>query len=852
MEADKAYSTEAQKLIGRLLRLMRREYSDGCRGRIDIELAWQSFCRHTEELAKDEAFSLRQMVKKLAGYSSLPQRVRQGSLVLVGKALALLADQNKLRDTTPSTANTSSVSEAAMAEDSLNSIGTAYPTTASTTTSAVPMQEREADGIFLLTAEQRRLMSSAPTLYQLNTPIEKIRSIGRTKQAVFNNLGIYTLRDLLTNYPRRWEDRRHVQKIAELRPGAFEQIKAVIAESKNIVTTNRKRLLEVEVLDESGSLKLVWFNQPYLSAKLRPGVHIVAFGKVEYDRGPNLRMASPEFAEQSENSPSFGRLVPIYKLSAKLYQNYMHKLMFKLIPTCAQLMPETLPQELLAKYHFLPKPLATMYMHWPTDYDQLFKAQQRLAFEELFTLQLRVVHKRACRQNQQRNVFYNNLINIEGEFQKLLPFQLTGAQQRAIKEIAHDLSLNHPMNRMLQGDVGSGKTVIAAYAAFAAVRNGYQAAIMAPTEILAQQHYLKLCQLLEPSGLRICLLKGSLTKKKKQQIAEQLKAGKFDLAVGTHALIQEGIEFANLGLAVVDEQHKFGVLQRQALGRKSGTHLNCDVLLMTATPIPRTMSLTIYGDLELSKLDELPPGRQPIKSRCVPFQEANNAYKFIASQVEEGRQAYIVCPLINESDKLEASAAVQEAERLKEGVFKKYRVGLLHGKMKAAEKEAIMEQFRNGSFDILISTTVIEVGVDVGNATVILIQDANRFGMAQLHQLRGRIGRSQLQSYCLFLASSDSPSNRKLEAVARLSDGFEVAEEDLEIRGPGDYFGTRQSGFPELICADLLRDRHLLELAKQEAAIYADHYPLEEDLNQEESNEEQNYFCYRSINKSHE
>ena len=836
MEAEKVYSTEARNLARRLLRLMRREYSDGCRGNIDIESAWHFFCLHANELAKDEAFSLRQVGKKLADYNSLPQRVRQGSLVLVGKALALIAEPDKLDQAAPSAKPIASEEKAWAINASSIDKTTKSSANAREAASEKSAPNNQTENNFLLTAEQRRLISFAPTLYKLDTPVEKIRSIGRTKQAIFNNLGIYTLKDLLTDYPRRWEDRRQVQKIADLRPGAFEQIKAVVAEAKTIVTTNRKRLLEVEVLDESGSLKLVWFNQPYLSAKLRPGVHIVAFGKAEYDRGPNLRMASPEFAEQAENSPSFGRLVPIYKLSAKLYQSYMHKLMFKLIPACAQLMPESLPQELLDKYHFLPKSLATMYMHWPADYDQLFKAQQRLAFEELFALQLRVVHKRTCRQNQQRNVFYHDLPNLEAEFQKLLPFTLTGAQQRAIKEIAHDLSLNHPMNRMLQGDVGSGKTVIAAYAAFAAVRNGYQAAIMAPTEILAQQHYLKLCQLLEPAGLRICLLKGSLSKKKKMQIAAQLKAGEFDLAVGTHALIQESVEFANLGLAVVDEQHKFGVLQRQALSRKSGTHLNCDVLLMTATPIPRTMSLTIYGDLELSKLDELPPGRQPIKSRCVPFQEANRAYKFIASQVEEGRQAYIVCPLINESDKLEASAAVQEAERLKEGVFKKYRVGLLHGKMKAAEKEAVMEQFRQGGLDILISTTVIEVGVDVGNATVILIQDANRFGMAQLHQLRGRIGRSQLQSYCLFLASSDSPSNRKLEAVAR----FEVAEEDLEIRGPGDYFGTRQSGFPELICADLLRDRHLLELAKQEAAIYADRYPLEEDLNQEESDEEEN------------
>ncbi|MGM9991886.1 MAG: ATP-dependent DNA helicase RecG [Candidatus Bruticola sp.] len=824
MEGARAYSAQAQDLAFRMLRLLRREYKDGCSGHIDIDAACQSFCRRTYELDESEALELRQTIKALTGYRTMVQRVRQSKLILTGKALAAIAAASPNSATSSphswhaATAKVNCVPEPA---DSL-----VFHSQDKSSEEQREMTQSEQN--FLLVNSTKRLISTAPTDYTLTTPVEKIRGIGKAKQILFNNLGIYTLQDLLTNYPRRWENRSCIQPIANLRPGTFEQIRGVILKVKTVMLS-RHRLIEAEITDGSGSVKLVWFNQPYLLSKIRPNTHIIAFGKAEYDRGCIMRLVSPEFALQSENSPSFERIVPIYRLSTKLYQSFMHKLMFRLVPKCASLMEDNLPPDLLKKYGFIEKNQAIMFMHWPQNYDQLWSAQQRLSFEELFFLQLRITHRRRTRCSLQRSVIYKNLSLIKTEFVKLLPFKLTGAQHRVIDEINSDLIQNHPMNRMLQGDVGSGKTVIAAYAALAAIKSGYQAAIMAPTELLAQQHYLKLCELLGPIGLKICLLKGSLSKKHKLQIAEQIKNGLFDLAVGTHALIQSSVEFAKLGLAVIDEQHKFGVMQRQALKQKSGVQTNCDVLLMTATPIPRTMSLTIYGDLELSKLDELPPGRLPIKSRCVPFQDANKAYKFVASQIDEGHQAYIVCPLINESDKLEVSAAVQEAERLKEGIFKNYQVGLLHGRMKAAEKENIMELFRLGSLDILISTTVIEVGVDVANATVILIQDANRFGMAQLHQLRGRIGRSHLQSYCLFLASSDCQSNRKLEAVARLADGFKVAEEDLEIRGPGDYFGTRQSGFPELLCADLLRDRHLLEWAKQEAAVYADSYPSEEE-----------------------
>ncbi|MBQ7529623.1 ATP-dependent DNA helicase RecG, partial [bacterium] len=479
-----------------------------------------------------------------------------------------------------------------------------------------------------------------------------------------------------------------------------------------------------------------------------------------------------------------------------------------------------LPEPLLQKYNFMSRSQALINLHWPENFAQLQQAQRRFAFEELFLLNLNIVGKRQKLQNLKRNVIYKDLKKWQNEFLQLIPFTLTKAQVKVCQQIVANLQAPYPMNRMLQGDVGSGKTIVAAFAAFLAIKNGYQAAIMAPTEILAQQHWQKLQTILEPAGIRLGLLQGSMRAKEKRKIKDLLMLGLIDLVIGTHALIQEDVQFSKLGLVVVDEQHKFGVLQREAIKHKSLEDLNCDMLLMTATPIPRTMALTIYGDLYLSRLDELPPGRQPISSSCIPYEQAPIVYQFILKEISKGLQSYIICPLISESDRLEASAAIQEAERLKNSVFRDVRVGLLHGRMKASEKDQIMESFRRHEIDVLISTTVIEVGVDVPNASVMLIQDANRFGLAQLHQLRGRIGRGSQKSYCFFLASKDRESVRKLEAIARLSDGLDVAEEDLNIRGPGDYFGTRQSGFPELKVADLIRDYKLLTLAKEEADFY--------------------------------
>ncbi|HXE73500.1 MAG TPA: ATP-dependent DNA helicase RecG, partial [Candidatus Nitrosotenuis sp.] len=480
----------------------------------------------------------------------------------------------------------------------------------------------------------------------------------------------------------------------------------------------------------------------------------------------------------------------------------------------APLARDPLPDWIARRQGFPPRPESLVDYHWPPSHARHEAARRRLAFEELFLLQVEVARHRQRLQSEARQMFYALHQDLLGPFLDLLPFPPTGAQRRVMAEILEDLGRPSPMNRLLQGDVGSGKTVVAAFAAWCAARSGLQAAIMAPTEILAEQHYQKLRQLLEPGGLRVGRLSGHMTRAQKRKVYAALATHELDLVVGTHALVQEGVEFARLGMVVVDEQHKFGVMQRTNL-RQKGVHP--DLLVMTATPIPRTLALTLYGDLEVSRLDEMPPGRQPIRSESVPFSERGRIYEEIRRELRQGRQAYIICPLIEENEKLEATAAVAEADQLRR-VFPEFSVGLLHGRMKAAEKDAVMEAFRRGEHQILISTTVIEVGVDVPNATIMLVQDANRFGLAQLHQLRGRVGRGQHASRCIFMGEASSEASyRRLQAIARLSDGFEVAEEDLEIRGPGDYYGTRQAGFPELRVADLLRDQDLLEQARAAA-----------------------------------
>jgi len=506
--------------------------------------------------------------------------------------------------------------------------------------------------------------------------------------------------------------------------------------------------------------------------------------------------------------------VPIYPLTEGIRQKRMRQIIWNAVQY-AHLAPEILPRSVRERLGLMPIQQAIAQIHFPDSEQAIDPARQRLVFEEFFLMQLGVGMQRQ-RTRQERGIAMRiDADRLNEMLHRIVPFELTNAQKRVIREIWSDMAQPHPMNRLLQGDVGSGKTIVAAAAILAAVDNQYQAAMMAPTEILAEQHYINLHRLFQPLGICVELLVGRLSNKQRQQARERIATGRGMVAVGTHALIQEGVEFARLGLAIIDEQHRFGVLQRAALRDKG---VMPHVLVMTATPIPRTLTLTLYGELDVSIIDELPPGRKPVRTHWKTPEERLKVYAGVRKLIEEGRQAYVICPLIDESDKLQVRAAEQMAEHLQKDVFPDLRVGLLHGRMKPAEKEAVMDAFRAGELQILVSTTVIEVGVDVPNAAAIVIEDADRFGLAQLHQLRGRVGRSEHQSYCVLIANPKSDDGqRRMDIMTRTNNGFLIAEEDLRIRGPGEIYGTRQSGMPSFRVADLVKDMRLLEVARQEA-----------------------------------
>jgi ATP-dependent DNA helicase RecG len=567
-------------------------------------------------------------------------------------------------------------------------------------------------------------------------------------------------------------------------------------------------------------LELVWYNQPYMKDTLNKlrNSQIVAYGIVK-ESPYGLQMETPEWEDLPDGADpdsllSVNRIVPIYPLTEGIRQKRMRQIIWNAVQY-AHLAPEILPRSVRERLGLMPIQQALQQIHFPDDEQMIEPARQRLVFEEFFLMQLGVGLQR-LRTRQERGIAMRiDADRLNEMLHRIVPFELTNAQKRVIHEIWNDMAQPHPMNRLLQGDVGSGKTIVAAAAILAAVDNQYQAAIMAPTEILAEQHYINLHRLFQPLGISVELLVGRLSNKQRQQARERIATGRGMVAVGTHALIQEGVSFARLGLAIVDEQHRFGVLQRAALRDKG---IMPHVLVMTATPIPRTLTLTLYGELDVSVIDELPPGRKPVRTYWKTPEERLKVYAGVRKLVEQGRQAYVICPLIDESDKLQVRAAEQMAEHLQKDVFPDLRVGLLHGRMKPAEKEAVMEAFRAGELDILVSTTVIEVGVDVPNAAVIVIEDADRFGLAQLHQLRGRVGRSEHQSYCVLIADPKSEEGqRRLDIMTRTNNGFLIAEEDLRIRGPGEIYGTRQSGMPSFRVADLVKDMRLLEVARQEA-----------------------------------
>jgi len=666
----------------------------------------------------------------------------------------------------------------------------------------------------------------------LDSSVTVIRGISTALAARFNRLGVKTVRDLLYFFPHRHLDYSRRVTISQLVEGKEETIVATVWQAQEIRLGGR-RSTEAIVGDETGNVRVVWFNNPYLAKKLTTNTQLIISGRVVLFKGRHV-FESPEWELLEDRELIHtGRLVPIYSLTEGLRPRPVRKLMKAVIDQWAWQVRDFLPPGLRERQKLLELPQAISQAHFPESEDVKVRARIRLAFDELFLLQLGVLSKkRAWQEGLPGNPFTIEPSVLAG-FLGGLPFALTPAQERALKELLADLEKPRPMSRLLQGEVGSGKTVVATAALLMAAANGYQAAFMAPTEILAEQHFSTVGQLLSRAGrmeeeqdylhrypgllsrpVTVALLIGDISSARKQELQQRILDGEIDIVIGTHALIQREVEFHRLGLAVVDEQHRFGVTQRSALRQKG---FNPHVLVMTATPIPRTLALTLYGDLDLSVIDQLPPGRQMVKTRWLKPGQRQSAYSFIHREVAGGRQAFIICPLVEESEAVQAKAATAEYERLSQEVFPDRRLGLLHGRLSAADKDMVMRCFRAGELDILVATPVVEVGIDVPNATVMLVESADRFGLSQLHQFRGRVGRGQAQSYCLLLAQNPSEIGRlRLDTIEKVQDGFKLAEEDLKIRGPGEFFGTRQSGLPDLRMAKL-SDIALLELARTEA-----------------------------------
>ena len=647
----------------------------------------------------------------------------------------------------------------------------------------------------------------------LTTDIRYIKGIGEQRAKALNKLGITTLRDLISWFPRKYDDRRQARRIADLVPGESACVAAMIAAEPKVSHIRKGMdLIKVRAVDETGVLDITFFNQTWLKSQLIQGETYIFYGKAE---GNLLRktMASP-IVEREGRGEFTGRIVPIYPLTAGVSQLILSRSIRQGLDACADILPDALPDQVRQEHHLCRIGYAYENIHFPEDETALDLARRRLAFEELFFFTIGLQRLRSRRET----VRVEPCGNVDmAEFYHALPFTLTEAQRRCVEEALGDMRSGQPMNRLCQGDVGSGKTMVAAACVYFMVKNGRQAALMAPTEILAQQHYNGLAPLLENMGIRCALLTGSTKAAVKRSIAAQLAAGEIDFAIGTHALITEGVAYADLGLVVTDEQHRFGVAQRAALAAK-GQHPH--TLVMSATPIPRTLALILYGDLDVSVIDQLPPGRQPIETYAVPGSYHPRVYNFIRKLVAEGRQAYIVCPMVEENDELpdERKAVTAYAQKLQAEVFPDLKVAFVHGKMKAKEKDAVMVAFAAHETDILVSTTVIEVGVDVPNAAVMVIENAERFGLSQLHQLRGRVGRGKHQSYCILISDNQNEETKqRLKVMTKTADGFKISEEDLRLRGPGDFFGERQHGLPGLRIADIGCDTQLLKEAQQAA-----------------------------------
>ena len=655
----------------------------------------------------------------------------------------------------------------------------------------------------------------------LNTDVRYIKGIGEAKAKALGKLGIFTLGDLIGWFPRRYEDRRETRPISSLIPGETACVAAMIASEPKVSHIRKGMdLVKVRAVDDTGALDVTFFNQSWLKDQLRVGETYIFYGRAE---GSLLRKTMAGPVVEPEGRREFtGRIVPVYPLTAGVSQLLLSRAIRQGLDECADILPDCLPDSVRQTHGLCRVNYAYENIHFPESPEALDIARRRLAFEELFFFAIGLKLLRSRRETVSVEPF--RPVDM-APFYDALPFILTGAQRRCVDEAIADMTAGKSMNRLCQGDVGSGKTMVAAACVYFCVKNGRQAALMAPTELLAEQHYRGLAPLLEQLGLRCALLTGSTPAKTKRSVTAQLASGELDFAIGTHALISGGVAYANLGLVVTDEQHRFGVAQRTALAEK-GEHPH--TLVMSATPIPRTLALILYGDLDVSVIDQLPPGRKPIETYAVTSAYYPRLYAFIRKQVEAGRQVYIVCPMVSENDDLpdERKAVTEYAQKLQSEIFPDLRVAYVHGKMKFREKDTVMSAFAAGETNILVSTTVIEVGVDVPNASLMVVENAERFGLSQLHQLRGRVGRGQHQSYCVLVSDNKNDETRqRLRAMTKTADGFKIAEEDLRLRGPGDFFGLRQHGLPGLRVADIGCDTRLLTEAQTAAEELLAHDP---------------------------
>jgi ATP-dependent DNA helicase RecG len=694
-------------------------------------------------------------------------------------------------------------------------------------------------------------------MLELSTPVKYVKGVGPRIAEALAGKGIHTVGDLLHYLPFRYEDRLNPRGIAELRAG---EMATIVGEVRNsgLFRTRSMPIFQLTVGQGRAKLRCLWFNATYLQDKFVPGQMIALYGKVEEDqRSRELQIIQPQFEilgepgdggnngaeKKAAESLEIGRIVPIYEATGRLTSKWFRRIIRTALDNLTPDLPEAIPAAVRAHLGLISPRAALWNVHWPEP-GESFEALQtsrtpahiRMIFDELFFVELGLELKRR-QQKAQTGIAFRLDDRVRAAIKKVLPFHPTSAQKRVLKQIAADMEKPYPMRRLLQGDVGSGKTIVAFEAAIIAIENGCQVALMAPTEILAQQHYFSARRILENAGYRIVLLTGSLESDRKREIRRHIAQGSAQLVIGTHALLEEKVEFAKPGLVIVDEQHRFGVMQRLKLMKKSGDDVNAtaaarpsdqsssgavaepDVLVMTATPIPRTLALTLYGDLDLSVLDELPPGRTPIITRCVADDQSPKVWDFVRKQVEAGHQAYVVYPVIAENEESELKAAIKMYRELSGKIFADLKVGLLHGRLDADLKDQVMRMFQKGELQILVATTVIEVGVDVPNATMMVIEHAERFGLAQLHQLRGRIGRGAAKSYCVLMTGGkiSDDGQKRLDAMTRTNDGFEIAQLDLELRGPGEFFGTRQAGLPSFRVANIIRDAQLLEAAKHEA-----------------------------------